>query len=230
VKRFAFFFAALVLLSLSVRAEGPITSGGGDWYAMEFVFTGRDLVRWLRTNPPPGLPKALTADALEKTVDTTSVESTDDPLKLGDASKDAINHPDLRKILFSRKAWDRTEAAFERNRLVLHEYLGIMRIPDDKYQISSKVGAIEGPPLKGDPVCGSQSRQLADSLGLVNSMNVTDVRYLRTVESAGDGHEYYNIELAGGRSHTCYLAAFSTEAMCIVISINVDLKCLASKK
>jgi hypothetical protein len=231
VKRVISTFTIMVLFSMQALAvAGPITSGGGDWYAMDFVFTGRDLVRWLRTAQPPGLPAALTADAFEKTIDTTFVESTDDKLTIGNAAKDAINYPLQRKILVNREAWNRTEAAFDRNKLVLHEYLGIMGIPDDKYQISSKVGVIEGPPLQGPPICEGQAHQLADSLGLVNSMNVTELKFLRVVESGGDGHEYYNIRLAGSTNFTCYLAVLSTETKCLVVSVNVDLKCLASAK
>jgi hypothetical protein len=223
------FVMALLLSMQAFAVSGPITSGGGDWYAMDFVFTGRDLVRWLRDIGHPELPAALTADALEQTVDTTFVESTDDKLTIGNATKDAINYPTQKKILINRDAWSRIESAFDRNKLVLHEYLGIMGIADDKYQISSKVGAIEGPPLKGPPICKGQARQLADSLGSVNSMNVTELKFLRVVESNGDGYEYYNIQLAG-RNHTCYLAALSTETMCTVVSVNIDLKCLASTK
>lgn len=73
---------------------------------------------------------------LSEKIRSALVESTDDQLFLDGVRKDAINYPDIEKIIFNRKGW--ATAANERTRMlfVLHEYLGLLRINDSRYSVS----------------------------------------------------------------------------------------------
>lgn len=54
--------------------------------------------------------------------------------------RDAINIPSQNLIKLSRVRWDNLgEDAVKKYRLVLHEYLGIMRVSDQNYQVSSEI-------------------------------------------------------------------------------------------
>src|SRR5690606_13415200 len=74
-------------------------------------------------------------DNLNKSILTTKVESTNKELMLDGKPKDAINYPNEKEIEFNRARWDAMTSK-SRAILVLHEYLGILRIPDIGYSVS----------------------------------------------------------------------------------------------
>ena len=117
--------------------RGDEVGNGGDTYAGEFVEIGYELVAHLRAHAFP----EVTADELFNAVKNTSVVSKGE-LDLNGKPIDALNYPDTNpsRIEVSRVAWDRLKSRRdEKNRLVFHEYLGILRKDDSHYQISRKI-------------------------------------------------------------------------------------------
>ena len=215
-----------LILSLSLPCfAGPIASGGGDQYAAEFVQTGHFIVEWLKSAKVPQLDSRITAESLESAVNSTTVGSTDQPLILDGAAKDAINYPSDRRILISREAWTRSSTGYERNLLVFHEYLGILGIDDSSYQNSRMIQVVEGPLTSASPVCSAQANAAAVYLANTNSMNLTGVNYLGRVEVDVDAHEIYSVRMSSEKNRGCYTVRFSSETMCRLVSTSVDLAC-----
>lgn len=120
-------------LSLAARFDGR-ESGGGDAYAIEFVTIAEQLSSFLKTSPT----SKINVEDLNKAIEKTTVESTAKELVLDGKTKDAINYPGEMKIVFNRKRWDAITSD-AKPVLVLHEYLGILRIPDVGYIVSREV-------------------------------------------------------------------------------------------
>ncbi|MFL5813496.1 MAG: hypothetical protein ACJ763_07950 [Bdellovibrionia bacterium] len=136
-----------VALSFSAHASrGNEGSGGGDLRAMQFVKIAEKVADYLEHVPdvPPVLKKIDIA-ALKKAIKTTAVESTDEVLLLpsGESTsavtKDALNWPAKKRIVFNREAWDMIPSGSKRAALVLHEYLGIMSVDDKDYGYSRQL-------------------------------------------------------------------------------------------
>lgn len=128
-------FAGLILvvaIGSNCLASGVLNGGGGgDSWGMEFSVATQQVLDYLTAEPQ----SLVDLDRLRSMVSQTSIESSDLPLALNGMPKDAINYPDLRKIVFSRSSWsaisDEARAA-----LVLHEFLGLLKIDDTGYKIS----------------------------------------------------------------------------------------------
>lgn len=146
------FFLTVCVESFAAPAGGGGEVGnGGDAVAIEFVAMARLAVRRIG-NLPEESRYGLSLSELDRAVETTKVESVNRPLFLGGAEKAAVNFPEERRILVSRPAWGRIKNMNLRRRLVLHEYLGILAIPDGNYQISERIypgGLYEGNPCDG---------------------------------------------------------------------------------
>jgi hypothetical protein len=115
-------------------SAGGIDAGGGDAYAAEFVGLAHQLVDMateLEHSP-------VDADQLKAAILETEIQTLD-RVFLNGIEKDAINYPSRQLIELSRSRWDDIkDDVVRRYRLVLHEYLGILKINDEDYQISSK--------------------------------------------------------------------------------------------
>jgi hypothetical protein len=118
--------------------DGSHEGNGGDGYALEFQQIGRDLGKKLEITTINGMDKNDLA-RFKTALDQTTVTSTNEPLILNGMEKDAINNPEERTIVFSRLRWIQLDSTLAKQRLVLHEYLGIIGIRDDTAQVSSQL-------------------------------------------------------------------------------------------
>jgi hypothetical protein len=137
--------------------EGTNSSGGGDAYASEFLKIAEEILGRLIWHDRT----AVTAKGLQSAIRETEIKSVEavlyhptiannflHPLCTGqdlnpepgsDWSRvDAINCPVQKRILFSLVNW-KSFSLFEKRRLVLHEYLGILRLADRKYEKSHEI-------------------------------------------------------------------------------------------
>ena len=131
-------------------ADGGTSGGGGDSYSLEFVSLAYNIISTLKTQPIAGIDLTKLARA----VATTRVNSKA-LLTLNGNLVDAINYPDAKnpRIEISRSGWDHLIAdPAEKMSLVLHEYLGILRVDDRQYQISHKLGRQFEPPASSDSI------------------------------------------------------------------------------
>lgn len=132
--------SGLVFLTFSnvlYASEGGMDGGGGDSYAIQFMSYGNQIARYLELRPTQS-NVSLSSTQLRQVVAQTQIQSIEGPLELDGNSVDAINFPDKRKILLRRQSWDLMNLLQKRT-LVLHEYLGILRIDDARYQVSSGI-------------------------------------------------------------------------------------------
>lgn len=139
------------------------TRGGGDGYALEFRDLANTVANELKQTviAVPGFDLAKFEALIAP--EASTIESTDQPLRVspGDTVvKTAINEPDTRHIIIQRTSWDKLIDHHLREVLVLHEYLGLMRIDDNQFKISSRLLPL-----------GSSSE---DSVELLNG-NVPDI-------------------------------------------------------
>lgn len=130
----------LALLSFTAQAEhgGSEGTGGGDTEAQEFVTMAYELILWLKIHPVEGVD----LNRLTEKIAISVVHSTEDLLEMNGLLVDAINEPNLvpPTITINRAAWKGLNVLEHRRRmLVLHEYLGLMKVDDTKYQISQKL-------------------------------------------------------------------------------------------
>lgn len=136
-----------VLLSLFTATSafaGWDSGNAGDPYAAEFIMTGKDLAARLKLAPASELKK-LDLARLNETIGATTVR-TDETLTFKDGHEvGAINYPDTLMIKLSRTVWRTFRPSTQTNArftFVLHEYLGIMKIDDKNYKVSSPLIAL----------------------------------------------------------------------------------------
>lgn len=138
------------------NGNGGEVGNGGDQWSVEFVAMAnliKDAIEHTETDKRFGIDPT----ALDLVIKTTKVESTPDCLYLHGVQKTAINYPSQKRILLSRPEWDKLNNLVTKRQIVLHEYLGIMRIDDQNYQISSKILSIGF--LRNNP-CDNQEQEL----------------------------------------------------------------------
>lgn len=129
------FFLSLILTlvaAASAFAGGNELGNGGDLVAQEFVAAGKKLVEELKAKPDARIPDL---SKFEEIVNTAKV-STAESLTLHGNEVDAINYPEEKHIDVSRSRW-REYGPGKRASLVLHEYLGLAKVEDKQYEISS---------------------------------------------------------------------------------------------
>ena len=118
-------------------ANGWEVGSGGDAYAGQFVEFAYEISDILRDSP---ITEVSAAD-FEQAIRKTKVASFD-ALTLNENTVDARNFADALppRIEMSRSSWDRLQDnRLEKIKLVLHEFLGILKIDDVGYQVSRKV-------------------------------------------------------------------------------------------
>lgn len=112
-------------------------SGGGDAVSAEFVSIGRVISGALQSKKLI-LPN-LDVGAFNSIVETAEVV-TKDRLFLNAAEKDAINYPLKKLIELSRFRWREYSGHLEKKiSLVLHEYVSLLGVSDEKYALSNRV-------------------------------------------------------------------------------------------
>jgi hypothetical protein len=122
------------LIPFSTFAGPRVIGGGGDVYALQFVAIADKIVAHFQNAPVEGIQ----IEDLKAAVDTVVVESTDKILVLNKVPKDAINYPETKQIIFNRDRWNQI-ADEDKPALVLHEYLGILKIEDASYKYSKSI-------------------------------------------------------------------------------------------
>lgn len=126
-------------------AFGGESSGGGDLRAIQFKKIGEMLVDLIKnSNNLPAEVKQVNWKKLNKAVQNTFVESTNNPIIVNSKSEPAqivtkdgffgIGGKTL--IIFNREQWDLIPDGSRRAALVLHEYLRAMGENDENYEIS----------------------------------------------------------------------------------------------
>ncbi|MCO5143828.1 MAG: hypothetical protein M9962_12125 [Oligoflexia bacterium] len=122
--------------------EGGNHGGGGSAYEVAFISIGRSLVDELqKVNPDKvaGVPLLQ----LRQVIDESMVDASFDLLYRGSRKNkkrvDALNYPKKKKIVLSIPAWNKLETFEQKENLVLHEYLGLMNLEKDNYDLSQKM-------------------------------------------------------------------------------------------
>lgn len=135
-------FCLLVCQGSASFAGGGASDGGGGGdprYAMEFSAIAYELVARLVRQPIEGVD----AKRLAAFIGRTRINSTTKILRDRNGElADALNFPNSRppRILMNRAAWDHLKTVpLGQMRLVLHEYLGIMKVDDTGHHLSNKL-------------------------------------------------------------------------------------------
>lgn len=158
--------------------SGTKDGGGGDFTAQDFVSTANELTR--RLGKATDLPFSLTK--LSEAIQTTDVFGTDEELTVAGESVAAKNYPDEKKIRVNRIKWD--QAGFsEKMTFALHEYLGIMQVPDNKYQISASLTFN----LKG--LLDVRPREIVAESGSALAQYDREVKRMETLKDDSEGLE-----------------------------------------
>ena len=136
-----------------VTLNGGVDSGGGDGFVEEFIGYARLATRIAK---PRWEITGVDFSALEAKLLATKVEMVDKVLKDGDrVEKDALNFPKENRILVSRLRWKELNSN-QKMILALHEYLGLLRIPDSGYETSQRLlnreNGASPVPVPKDPV------------------------------------------------------------------------------
>lgn len=143
-------WAVGVLFFQQVHA-GNSVGNGGDFVAIEFVKTARQVVSVLKQKQ---LSRFLTeaVDQIEMHLNSTHVTSVR-VLQLNGKDVDAINYPDENKITVSQVGWYfvKQQEVSARITLVLHEYLGVSRFSDKDYHVSLKLTELVAGQIKLEP-------------------------------------------------------------------------------
>jgi hypothetical protein len=147
-----FFLLLVVSCSSPIDAPTALTptplkgnegASGGDTFAGEFKETAKGIVGRMEARGIEEL-EGVFIKALDEAIETTRLETTDEKLFLTDKDgvlrrKDALNFPEEKRILISLIHWKNGMDLYEKRRLVLHEYLGILRIDDANFERTVKI-------------------------------------------------------------------------------------------
>jgi hypothetical protein len=118
-------------------AQAGKEAHGGDGIALEVTALASNLAENMKQGliTVPG----VNADTFAKQVRATRIETRD--IVICDGTEvDACNYPDENRIEISRPHWTEYGTDLRRKRaLVLHEFLGIMRAGDYKYEMSDQL-------------------------------------------------------------------------------------------
>lgn len=132
--------------------RGNEHANGGDAVAQDFTTRGFQAIAALRARQP--LPVTIPLDRLEAAVRTTRVISKE-TVTLPDANgrtveRDAINQASPAQITVNRRRWlAPTLTAVAKTKLALHEYLGVIGVERNTYEVSSVLAEfLEGRPAR----------------------------------------------------------------------------------
>ncbi|WP_413585568.1 hypothetical protein [Bdellovibrio sp. HCB274] len=117
------------------KVEGPRTGGGGNSCALSITQNTEKMISMLSA-----MPNLLSEE--QKTILLLKISEAKfyvaETLTLDGEMKDAINYPDTKEIFVSNRlcGLDLIEVHSRAMAILLHEYLGLARIDDRRYQIS----------------------------------------------------------------------------------------------
>jgi|GEM_PF-6376244 len=139
--RKAIFALSLSLASVTHAYEGGSSSGGGNFREMEFHARIDKLVEIVRQDAVSKIfQEAFAVEDLERLSHEVRVEFVASTLFKDGVLKDALNFPEDVRVLVSIPSWDALAArAPEKDLLVFHELLGLLRVDDSKYALSRKL-------------------------------------------------------------------------------------------
>jgi len=130
----------VVMSAANAYAVGGTVGNGGDSIAIQFKDIGNTLVAQLRfAEKKNKLP--IDPESFKQVVNKSIVESTNNKLVLKGKRKDAINYPSSQRIVIYAPGW-RQLSIQDKRKLVLHEYLGLLKVDDSQYQISSALETV----------------------------------------------------------------------------------------
>lgn len=136
------YFILLIAICFSANTYAGNDGGsGGDAYGKEFEMLGRSLLQTFQQNENhPVLRKwNIKPSLFEMVINTTVLRSADRSMVVLDGREvDAIKNPDTRQILINEDRW-RARTLLQRIELVLHEYLGILGVERDQYQVTNEL-------------------------------------------------------------------------------------------
>ncbi len=143
----------ILMISLNSKAGGDSVRNGGDSLAQRFVFEARFVFGILKTLELEQEYFPM-VEKLNQDIDSISVHSTDEVLKIREVTVDAINIPFQHEILLSRSRWIELlkKKRSDYVALIIHEYLGVEGYDDSSYRISKKLVEFIGPNLEFDPM------------------------------------------------------------------------------
>jgi hypothetical protein len=138
----AVFFFALLFSATSAFGFGNSEGNGGDAYVLEFTGIAQKVAALLDARSKE-LDVKVTGKSLLKALGNTTILSVDEVLYLNGIPKDALNYPDEKLIVISRPRW-KSIPELQKPWIVMHEILGVMRVPDKNYEITSQLAAFGG--------------------------------------------------------------------------------------
>lgn len=127
-----------ICLSITTIALAEKEGGGGNADLLKFTSIANRAVKLVKEHP--SVFPEIDFNKFKNTVESTKIIFSRYRLKVGEEQVDAINYPDKNEIHISRNAWRSLNGKVaEQVGLIMHEFLGVMKISDENYRISSKV-------------------------------------------------------------------------------------------
>lgn len=133
--QFLMSFVSASLLLTGIANAGPISSGGGSSQTAEFFRIARGVGNVILAHKGEVAPPQFPHKELSQLLHKLQVEGTTAPLSHRGASVEALNFPDIQKVKFNVPAWEKRDQK-AKTQLVVHELLGLLRLPDTQYRQS----------------------------------------------------------------------------------------------
>ncbi|MBK9294827.1 MAG: hypothetical protein IPM57_10375 [Oligoflexia bacterium] len=125
----------LILATLTTPAlagnDGP---GAGDMYAYEFTWLAKSVAKHLTTKDFSDAKIETTPKELLETISQTRVYSKE-KVYIDSFEVDAANYSKSKKIELNRQRW-RNSNIYQRSKLAIHEFLGILSLEWNHYDLS----------------------------------------------------------------------------------------------
>jgi hypothetical protein len=145
MKMIVLMFVAITSLSqLYAHAVGGQEGNGGDGIGIEFKMIGFALLERVGKSDTVIFSSVL-MEQLKRGLSAAIIESTELPLEVKGAQKDAINYPELHKIVIYRPHWITMPMQIKKT-LILHELIGLLRFDDSHYLYSLLLADTETAP------------------------------------------------------------------------------------
>ena len=144
--------ASVLFFAVHAAAGGSSgTRGGGNIDVAEFYDRADLIINSLMAQSPIQVEsQTIDITILQKNLKLVKVQSLRSELTLNGAAVDAINDPEAMRIDFSEPRW-RSLTDESKTRLILHELLGLSRISDLNYGVSSTL--LKKTDFKSDEIC-----------------------------------------------------------------------------
>lgn len=187
----------LILTSVSAKAVWRETGNGGDHKAQEFAANAKEATDILEKLNPP-LVKEEVIVKLREAMASTQIYSLESLCKLDvitgkNQCFDALNYPDAKpsRIEVSRTRWLQMNRK-DRLAIALHEFLGIIGIEKNTYQISAPFkDALDGSLEKTS--ANAQKIELSRLENLATGINEEEARNFCARESSVNADHYFYV-------------------------------------